>query len=336
MKKLSRKLLVSSLSLAFATVALGTTTFAWFTSNATATATLDVNVQSGTTGILLSTNGKDFKSELEASDFNVSTVVLNPVHQVGDSDGLDFKGLAADGTATATTTGNEVLVFDIYVLTNGDGDVFFSKTGNTVTQKSVGDPYTILNTFEYKVGTDSYKLLGGTSIKVNAANAMRSTFGVSADTATREEVVQKAKASLTAVNTMLGTMSYATDVVGFDDGIDYAGTADGTQSDDLAYNFGQDLNVENAANSYLNTIKAGTVAASGTETFKGSDTTNGFDSSVDGYNAVADKVFIGVAGKVKRLTFYYWLEGYDADCFDAITNNQVLTINLSLTTSRGE
>ena len=62
MKKISRKLLMSIFSMAFAIIALGTTTFAWFTMNSTATAEIEVGVQSGTEGILLSTDCKEFNA----------------------------------------------------------------------------------------------------------------------------------------------------------------------------------------------------------------------------------------------------------------------------------
>ena len=116
MKKISRKLFTSGLSLAFATVALGTTTFAWFTTNAQVTADITVGVQATGDSILISTDCFDWGSSV---NIDASDLELNPVtYQAAESDLLvtdklvDLDGAAAVGGTTAAAN---YLQFTLYL-----------------------------------------------------------------------------------------------------------------------------------------------------------------------------------------------------------------------------
>lgn len=119
MKKLTRKLFVSVLSLAFAVVALGATTFAWFTLGGTVTAsTFTADVTTGE-GIEVSIDGSTFKSVLTTEDIiaefdskmntisSGSTFANNFKFRDNTSnDGLTIKkGGVADANATAFSDG---------------------------------------------------------------------------------------------------------------------------------------------------------------------------------------------------------------------------------------
>ena len=85
MKKISRKLLLSILSMAFAVVALGTTTFAWYTSNAKVSAS---NITAGT------------------SDTGASTLQISTKLAEGYGSAIDFAQSAYQGSANNNNLDN--------------------------------------------------------------------------------------------------------------------------------------------------------------------------------------------------------------------------------------
>lgn len=333
MKKISRKLLMSLISMAFAIVALGTTTFAWFTMNSTATAKIEVGVQGGGDGIVISKDGTSFKSDI---DFGVSDITLQPVtydysSSVGSATTIASFDKFDEKSGLVDATNGMILQFSIYVSCNAaNTKVYFNTTGNSISSSSVTQ-YTLLNGFTFKNsnGTES-KFLDGTTIYASAVNALRAVVDVHEDDENRETVTKEAKKDGGLGSDYFGAGKRIAPVFGFTESEIMGKSAiiepDTDSTDGNAYNFGQSLSLDNAANSYLTAINS--------ETFKDITAPEGVDL-VNGFNNFADPIYISrdKPNYVNKLTFTFWLEGFDADCFDVIMG-QSLSINLSFTTAR--
>lgn len=104
MNKLTRKLLVSVFTLAFALVTLGATTFAWFTLSSTAAVDqIDMQIVAGD-GIEISGNGTNYRSQVPLSELTdiITSETLEEymmMDSVTSPDGKTFKKL--DGTTAS-------------------------------------------------------------------------------------------------------------------------------------------------------------------------------------------------------------------------------------------
>ncbi|MGM9972172.1 MAG: hypothetical protein ACI35W_07165 [Anaeroplasmataceae bacterium] len=333
MKKISRKLLMSILSMAFAVVALGTTTYAWFTMNATATADLKVNVQGGTNGVLLSTDGKTFSSDVtiltDSSNQALTGLELQPLTYdyatTPVATPTAFKKFSNNAIVEAGTGASSMyLQFDLYVCTSGPSQsVYFSSTGNTVESDYADKSYVILNDFSYDDGS----FIGGTAVKVDAVNALRSIVEVYEGSEERDTMQKLCKGGQKPENAVeWGTSERVLNIFGFDNGVTLKAGNGSNTADDLAYNFGQTLGETNAANAYLSAVSDG--ALNGVSYPTEPTLTTGFGTEANAIYTSAN-----TSNLVYRVRFTFWLEGFDADCFDAIMG-QTLTINLSFTTER--
>lgn len=147
MKKLTTKLLMSLIAVAFAIVALGTSTYAWFTlGGTTTTGAFEATVQSAT-GIQISLDDTTYKNTItsaemkanlyniykgnygidgklisektavtDASTINASDFRFEPITT---TDGKAFSKISSTGTLTSTTAG--YLEFTLYFRATGDG-----------------------------------------------------------------------------------------------------------------------------------------------------------------------------------------------------------------------
>lgn len=329
MKKISRKLVMSIASMAFAVVALGTTTFAWFTMNSTATANLTVNVQGGSDGILLSTDGVNYNSTVDvevAPDFRLQPVTYNYTKEAGTATAIgDFQKMTESGLEAASS--GMILEFDLYALTSGTNtNVYFNiASANTVTtQDDTVESYTLLSSFNCDNGNFS----AGTSIKLSAVNALRSVVDVYSEPKERSLVASMAKENNDVSSVPFGTAKRITPMFGFTENTIGGATAkteiQTSDADNSSYNFGQSLALTNAANAYLTSLNA--------DTFN--DTTAPEDPTlVDGFAAYTSPIYTCEnANYVTKLTFRFWLEGFDADCMDAIMG-QAIDIKLGFTTT---
>ena len=345
MKKISRKLLVSSLSLAFATVALGTTTFAWFTSNAQVTANITVGVQSTGDSILISTDCFNWGSSVEIDQH---TLAMSPVTYNATAATLaaSDKLVKLDGTDASATN---YLQFTVYLkVSNKDKRVMFKAVDNEA--KSDTDSrktYSILKetTFTYGDAGEmtsgaSATLATGKKIKADAVNALRSVVDVSQEgTAASEEYINDATATTAAqiafktTENTSGTITYTrkNKVAQF--------LGDGTQPTNITngdtINFGQTLAGNNAANAYIEKVLGTNFSNPDGADYKAANTNYVGINPVNGWSSqttvATDGLFDTVNTEaVYALRFTYWLEGYDADCFDVIMA-QALALNLSFT-----
>ena len=322
MKKISRKLLMSIFSMAFAIIALGTTTFAWFTMNSTATAEIEVGVQSGTEGILLSTDCKEFTG---AITIHKSNFQLKPATYVMDGASLAAadKFTLIDGTTDASAN---VLSFDIYMLTEAKVNVKFNSTGNDVTNETTGGigAYTFLKTVS---ASDNGLLTANKTVKVDAVNALRSVVDVYSTGYAKLQCISAANSAEGIAGSLaeFGSAKKKKKLVGFN-APETATVLTGNESNGVEVNFGQSLAMTNAANAYVNAINP--------TTFTGNTVNTNYSALTvtNGYNVCSSTTLLTTTqtSVVTRTTFYFWLEGYDADCFDAILG-QKIRINLSFT-----
>jgi len=170
MTKLSRKLLISVFTLAFALVTLGATTFAWFTLTSTAAIdTMNMDITAGH-GIEISVDGNNYKNQITLAE--IKQAILS------DSDG-NFKELdsatSPDGTQffaiDGTTPSENYVEFKLYFRSpTEDAEVYL--TTDTFTQ-STEKTWVSDTTFAYRGGNT---VNAGTQVKIYAANALRFSF----------------------------------------------------------------------------------------------------------------------------------------------------------------
>lgn len=366
MKKISRKLVTSSLAMAFATVALGTTTFAWFTTNAQVTAKIDVAVQTTTDSILISDDCFSWGSSV---NLDLSGTEMKPLTYVADSN----SALSAEDDKFTTIEQAEsnagLIEFVLYLKVSspeiavGFNAATYDDAEVVNTTTSIAD-YSVLRNFDATYSntgsntalTTKAEFNTGDKIKVDAKNALRSVLDVSepgdGSTSTyRDATKSNAISSAFGTTTLEYTrQNYVVGYVGegtqptftrtLTDGV-ATGHSEGYTSG-AVYNFGQGLSKTNAANSYIHEVLGTnfadtfdadadpkTYAADANYAALSSGTT--FKTQ---YNSVTDALFTTEAGSsesIYALRFSYWLEGYDADCFDAIMA-QTMSIQLAFKT----
>lgn len=118
MRKLTTKLLFAIISVAFALVALGTTTFAWFTLSDTATvSTFDAQITAGE-GIEISLDGTNYYTTIPATEIQNKINQLNvELKDVTSNDGKQFfylnSGTAIDYTSFGTAK-KPYIEFDLF------------------------------------------------------------------------------------------------------------------------------------------------------------------------------------------------------------------------------
>lgn len=299
MKKISRKLLTSSLTLAFATVALGTTTFAWFTTNSTATATTTVGVQSSTTNLMFSevpSDGSYSWKQSIALDFSQN--LLEPATY----DSTNKKLTKQNGEAVVS--GTNYISAQFFVKVNGGVDVQFGDC--SVTSSNVKE-YALLAAVGDKAA--------GSKVAAAAGNALRMTATAAAQT---DGVAGSwAKGDSDTAITTLGETIYS------------LGEDKTTTTIENYENFGDDMDSTAFANTYYDAVMGNTA---GTTEIGTSYTVNSITkNSTNVFTAAA--VGEGKDYKVYAVCLTFWLEGYDADCFDAILG-QSMSIVVSFTTEK--
>ncbi len=335
MKKISRKLLLSILSMAFAVVALGTTTFAWFTTNATVTASTKVAVQSTTTSIQISKDceswgssisfdftddSEDGAKELTAWTYNAAGTTLAAT----DTFSRLENGAVQDASTTSATASakKNLIVFEAYLKVSS-ADMNVKLTTDTITAASAKN-YTILKDFSFNNdgATASYK--AGDTVKVDVRNSLRAVVDVSSGVSTTSsdytaldqgyhKAYVDAAASYTRINKVAGYVANSVGSIGTPGGTDMV-------------NFGKSMANDNCANSYIAAVlgdefftRADDPSTEAVETRNNAvnanyaniaQTENGFTNTTLVADTDTDTIY--------KVRFTYWLEGFDADCFDAV------------------
>lgn len=345
MKKISRKLVTSSLAMAFATVALGTTTFAWFTTNAQVTANITVGVQSTTDSIQISNDCRTWKSstEIDASDLELTALTYNAAAATLSVDDTITEMDGVTNGAPGQTSAANYLQFVLYLKVSSvnkpvyfdvlEGDTEVTNTGTIAAYTALADftadatdkdsnAVTTANLFNFETGDTLY---------VDAKNALRSVVDVSAGGIYNQNVAKAQTTDTALAAAFAGGISYTR----MDNIINYTGEGAVTTTTDGKYNFGQGLGATNAANSYIHEVLGTDFTTENT-----AETNYAAHALTKQYSSIENPIFTteatvaeGVTAQIYALRFTYWLEGYDADCFDAIMG-QSFSIDLGFTTSK--
>lgn len=150
MRKLTTKLLFAIISAAFALVALGTTTFAWFTlTNEAEISQFDAQITAGE-GIEISLDNANFYTTIPDSVIKAKIDTMNlELKDLTSKDGISLMELDGDEVAFLTTPGtnkNSYIQFDLWVRSPKAGTTVYlksvsldSKQRNSTTQ-SLEDP----------------------------------------------------------------------------------------------------------------------------------------------------------------------------------------------------
>lgn len=298
MKKLGRKLTLSALSLGLAVVTLSTTTFAWYTSNKTVSASGIMGATSGETDstLLISKTGEDgsFSGSVEfteSSEYTVSGDNIMPLHHNGTTF-LDKTGV--DVASTASEKKN-YLQFSVFI-----------KTQNSSTVVNVPvylSELTIENTQE------TSELPGADIIRTYTTNdwiADAKTYKVDAAQALNVAIAAAPKTGSGKATTVGKTMYSVNDIVG------------------KAKNEGLGEGAD--ALKYYNAVmgEALTKPATGYMPVELTKTSSA-DKEVNVVTLESRNVY--------EVVFTVWLDGWDQYCFDAC-KNQSFNISFSLTTDK--
>lgn len=330
MKKISRKLLLSILSMAFAVVALGTTTFAWFTTNATVTAEINVGIQSTTDSILISTDcytwGSSVSIDKSATELGAVTYVQAAAGELANDDTFQKLDGSTMSPVTITSNSSDALQFDLYLKVSS-ADKTIKVAEESTTQSGTITTYTIQKGFT----ANSVNYAAGDKVKVSALNALRAVVDVSdavavddvADATTPAQAVQAFEDVNNDAKTRIQKLA------GYEDGQSVA-PADKTGSS--VTNFGQSLAGNNAANAYIEAVLGTNFSDPDGDDYVAADANYAANTPTTAGFTNATMFATTEANTIWKLTFTYWLEGFDADCFDAIFG-QALDINLAFTTA---
>lgn len=117
MKKLVRKVVLSSLALGISVVTLSTTTFAWYTSNVTASVNNVNGTTAGTTDstLLISADGKSFSKSVDEVTYTVDGKKMVPL-QLSKGKMVDLR----DKEATTAASKGQYIQFSVFVKTTSE------------------------------------------------------------------------------------------------------------------------------------------------------------------------------------------------------------------------
>lgn len=181
MKKLTRKLFISILSMAFAVIAIGTTTFAWITISTTAKVdTFDANVEAGAGGIELSWDGSTGWTTLlqNANDHynkdfaGFSDICYDTTN--GNREGfydMKINGQTAEKETIADGNNEKYVTFTFHVKnTNANTPITLNVTGTTFDSYAAGGentPNPFVSDIKFSYGENE------TETTVNAASEVK-------------------------------------------------------------------------------------------------------------------------------------------------------------------
>ncbi len=304
-KGLKLKLGMSVASLALLAGALSTTTYAWFTANATAT-TQQVTAQAKSAGadLYLSNDGIKFSASVtpELKWGNTTTNYDGATNKLDAVTGKFTENAfsATDKGGVAATTG--YVYFDLYFKTTANNvDVVFGaasgETNSTKISSEGATKFTLLGATTDSEGTE---ITAGNQVMASIVNASR--FGIvnytSTDATTDGSKPEVAGESAVASGSNIYMASESLEDASFKD-------------------FGSTEDVSKGAGAYYHNVMGETLTHD-TITAPALFTTATLVSDLS-------------AGKVGRIRVYIWLEGWDEDCFDAVLG-QSMNMVFSFTT----
>lgn len=278
MSKLTKKLLLSALALGLAVVTLTTTTFAWYTSSTTASATKGSASTSGSTAdssLMISKDGSTFGTSVELDSVETSLI---PVQWAS----TEFQTKDGDGVNT-----NNYYEFTLYFKATSDVavPVYISDLAIKNAKASITDLTAYDNLVSSSVSTDG--LPNDSKYAVDVVSAL-------------DMVVSAGKKGADA--STFTTTSYKLDKTGL-----------------APLGFGSSETPN--ANAYY-------------DTFMEADTASEASTYNGALIGLARNTVIGTieAGQILQVTFRIYLNGWDANCFDAC-RGQSFSVGLTFSSS---
>lgn len=301
MKKLTRKITLSLVAILFAVIALGTTTYAWFTLGTTATvSSIDGQVKAAE-GIEVSLDSdaskRQWSNVIKFNDttklsynnreINRSNVLLQDLALTNDkTNGLVFNGVDEQ----PTEANSAYLAFDLFVRVNGD----FTEKNKDIQITNLDIISTPFN-FTADVDTDAWSK--GTGYTLNASNAARVSFSklTKDDTATTYTEEYK---------------------------VTYAKESVATSKEETNFNGGNDSQ---------NGLAKQYVVAKGFDTKNLFTNYNNYDHAITNVTDATSlhSYSTKVVDDVTIYRVYIWLSGFDGDCVNAILGKKI-TVSFNL------
>lgn len=303
MKKISKKAILSILTLVLTVVVLGASTFAWFTLGTTATVdNFDVNVTSSE-GLEISLDGNNWYTRLNSDimrDYIEDQVTAARLNNDGDfvmdavttSDGIDFFKFSISGNEMVHEPSDKAVA-------NEDFLQLTFKLRTKVNQKVILSNLDVTSTLESWISDQDFTLAKGNT-------SVTSTDPINADLADALRVSVLADAS---------HGDDVTDPVVFEK--DNTGTTNttGTLAKDTNNNYIGAFEYYSKKSGFTNSLETNFVPISATPNF-GSNTTELADFTSQTLSGGEDYYTVDV-------TFNIWFEGYDNEAFDAVLDQMV-------------
>lgn len=324
MKKLGRKLVLSSLSLGLAVVTLSTTTYAWYTSNTVSAKGMNGAIAGDSAeGLLISKDGVNFSAAITFTADDITALThngsaLKPL-QYKAGEGGSLKTLADNGVEAEAGAGHEYLQFSVFVKTTAselaEGQtsipVYFNKLAIKNTTETL-PTYKILS--DYKVGgstgTSGWTQKNGV-YSLDAIQALNLSLAAGEARTESDGVVKSTKIAgdYYSLNNYFATedLKASVNLASTVDALDYYN----------AIMHGGDADTSNYVSRPSDYAPADLVKTATT-----AETTDPNSLEVVSITEVA---------KAYEIVFTVWLDGWDAYCFDAC-RGQSFSIDFGFTT----
>jgi len=334
MRKLTTKLLFAIISVAFALVALGTTTFAWFTiSNTASVSQFSAQVTAGQ-GLEISLDDTYFYTTIPASVIQAKIDSLNvTLKDVTSPDGVNMYYLGDDDAIEYGGTSNPYIEFDLYVRSpvastkvNLSSVLFSSNTGD-----AKWTPDTIFVNAKNKLVVpyeDANELIAAAPALTEAGIIK----GLQLNGETLVSVTYRNDNIFQVENIEFGPKAYyAEDALRLS-------ISDGDSDGDTTVVY------QKADATTTNTLLVAAPIPNGMVDYYKNK--NGIDLIATYYTPVEDFTLpttttlstpetvttLGAANSSKKLTVRIWVEGWDPDTFNAILTQNIY-VSLSLTSA---
>src|SRR5690554_2798145 len=306
MKKISKKAILSILTLVLTVVVLGASTFAWFTLGTTATVdNFDVNVTSSE-GLEISLDGNNWYTRLNSDimrDYIENQVTTARLNNDGDfvmdavttSDGIDFFKFSISGNEMVHTESDKAVA-------NEDFLQLQFKLRTKVNQKVILSNLGVTSTLESWTSDQDFTLAKGNT----PVTSTGSTSSINADLADALRVSVLAVAS---------HGDDVTDPVVFEKDNTGSTNTTGTLAKDSSDNYIGAFEYYSKKSGFTNLLETNFEPKSATANF-GSNTTKLADFTSQTLSGGEDYYTVDV-------TFNIWFEGYDNEAFDAVLDQMV-------------
>jgi predicted ribosomally synthesized peptide with SipW-like signal peptide len=321
-KKRKQRLLIMLVMLLVTGIMLGTSTYAWFTSNKTVNVNdITVNV-AAQNGIQISVDGTTWKSIIQTTDITgASAKYAAAVNQLPTTMEPVSSALVMDSTG-------KMEMFYGTVDNNAAGNPILVATKDTEQNGTTGKFVAFDLFFKVDAAFDKLYMNGGSGVKadgtdVGIKNASRIAFAVLGNTASGSDL-----ATIQALNAGAASPVYMWEpnfdvhtATGITHAKDTYDIDTGETDNRLAYN-GVKAEISKENNQLLNSDDSNYFAAV-TPTY-----------STTAANTNAFEIF-GLSAGITKVRIYMWIEGQDVDCENNASGGNI-TYNLQITTEAPE